>query len=239
MEGGRHQEVFDLAIAQLKQVLAAKEDQLRDAIAARVRAEGGAIVGWLAGATVAKRLLAAVNGELGRMELNDSELRAAFEAWLRAEIERLETDPERAAAVGRALSQAVAHPTVAAWLGDVWARLRAALEEDARNPRGRTVALLEGGFANAGALLAQDEAARERLNRAAEALLVPLLPTARGQLAGFIAGVVASWDAREVTDKIELRVGRDLQYVRINGTLVGALVGGLLFALGALLGHAG
>ncbi len=239
VEGGRHQEVFDLAIAQLKQVLAAKEDQLREAIAARVRAEGGAIVGWLAGATVAKRLLGAVNAELGKMELNDSDLRSAFEAWLRTEIERLETDPDRAAALGRALAQAVAHPTVAAWLGDVWSRLRAALEADAANPRGRTVALLEGAFANAGDLLARDEAARERLNRAAEAMLVPLLPSARGQLAEFIAGVVRGWDADEVTDKIELRVGRDLQYVRMNGTLVGALVGGVLFALGALLGQPG
>jgi uncharacterized membrane-anchored protein YjiN (DUF445 family) len=239
VEGGRHQEVFDLAIAQLKLVLGSKEEQLKEAIAARVRAEGGAIVGWLAGATVAKRLLAAVNGELGRMELNDSDLRSAFEAWLMAEIERLETDPDRAAAVGRALAQAVAHPTVAAWLGDVWARLRTALEADARNPRGRTVALLEGAFANAGELLGRDEGARERLNRAAEAMLVPVLPAARTQLAEFIASVVRGWDAREVTDKIELRVGRDLQYVRMNGTLVGALVGGVLFALGALLGHPG
>jgi hypothetical protein len=80
-------------------------------------------------------------------------------------------------------------------------------------------------------LLGRDEGARDRLNRAAEALLVPVLPAARSQLSQFIAGVVASWDAREVTDKIELRVGRDLQYVRMNGTLVGALVGGALFAL--------
>jgi uncharacterized membrane-anchored protein YjiN (DUF445 family) len=237
VEGGRHQEVFDLAVAQLKQVLAAKEEQLREAIAARVRAEGGAIVGWLAGATVAKRLLAAVNAELARMEVDDSDLRQAFEAWLRAEIERLETDPDRAAQVGRALSQALAHPAVAAWLGDVWTRLRTALEADAANPRGRTVALLEGAFANAGALLAEDEAARDRLNRAAEALLVPLIPSAQAQLAAFIAQVVRGWDATEVTEKIELRVGRDLQYVRMNGTLVGALVGGLLYALGAALGY--
>lgn len=237
VEDGRHHEVFDLAVAELKQVLAAKEEQLRSAIAARVRAEGGAIVGWLAGATVAKRLLAAVNAELAKMEVDDSELRLAFEAWLRAEIERLETDPERAAQVGRALSQAVAHPTVAAWLGDVWARLRAALEADAANPRGRTVALLEGAFANAGALLGQDQGARDRLNRAAEAMLVPLIPSAQAQLAEFIAQVVRGWNTAEVTDKIELRVGRDLQYVRMNGTLVGALVGGLLYAAGALLGY--
>jgi uncharacterized membrane-anchored protein YjiN (DUF445 family) len=93
------------------------------------------------------------------------------------------------------------------------------------------VALLEGAFANAGSLLEQDPTARARLNRAAEGLIATILPSARTQLAGFIAQVVAGWDTTQVTEKIELRVGRDLQYVRMNGTLVGFLVGGVLFAL--------
>ena len=135
-------------------------------------------------------------------------LRAAFEVWLRAEIDRLETDPERAAAVGRALRQAISHPTVHAWIEDIWARLKAALVADAANPQGRTVALLEGAFANAGSLLEQDPAAREKLNRAAERLLATVMPTARSQLAEFIAQVVGGWDTAQVTEKIELRVGR-------------------------------
>ncbi len=231
MAGGRHNEVFDLAIGQLRTILASKEDQLRTAIETRVRAEGGALVGWLAGAAVARRVLTTVNAELARVEPSDSDLRAAFETWLRSEIDRLESDPERAAAVGRALRQAIAHPTVAAWIGDIWDRLKAALAADAGNPQGRTVALLEGAFANAGTLLAQDQAARDRLNRAAERLIATVLPAARAQLAGFIAQVVAGWDTAQVTEKIELRVGRDLQYVRMNGTLVGFLVGGALFAV--------
>jgi uncharacterized membrane-anchored protein YjiN (DUF445 family) len=231
IEGGRHQEVFDLAINQMRGVLSAKEDQLRQAIEARVRAEGGALIGWLAGATVARRLLSAINAELARVEPTDSDLRAGFEAWLRGEIDKLENDPERAAAVGAALRRAVAHPAVAAWIGDAWTRLRAALEADAANPQGRAVALLEGAFANLGTLLAEDPKARERLNRAAEGVLAAMLPNARVRLADFIAGVVAGWDTRQVTEKIELRVGRDLQYVRMNGTLVGFLAGGALFAL--------
>ncbi|MCO6418705.1 DUF445 domain-containing protein, partial [Siccirubricoccus sp. KC 17139] len=229
--GGRHQEVFDLAIGQLRRLLVEKEDQLRTAIETKVREEGGRLVGWALGATVARRALAAVTAELGRMEAADSDLRLAFEAWLTAEIEKLESDPERMAAVGRAMRQAVAHPSVAAWLGDIWSRLRAALEADAARPDGRTVTLLEGAFTNAGSLLAQDEAARARLNRAAETVVTRLLPAARAQLAGFIAQVVAGWDTAQVTEKIELRVGRDLQYVRMNGTLVGFLVGGALYAL--------
>jgi uncharacterized membrane-anchored protein YjiN (DUF445 family) len=69
-------------------------------------------------------------------------------------------------------------------------------------------------------------------------VLLALLPNARTQLSGFIAGVVANWDTATVTERIELRVGKDLQYVRINGTLVGFLVGGALFAaLTALFGR--
>ena len=229
--GGKHHEVFDLAIAQLRVILGSKEDQLRTAIEGRVRAEGGALVGWLAGAAVARRILSTVNAELAKMEPTDSDLRAAFEVWVRDEIDRLENDPERAASVGRALRQAVAHPTVAAWIEDIWGRLKAALVADAGNPQGRTVALLEGAFANAGSLLEQDPAARDKLNRAVEGLLVPMMPAARAQLSAFIAQVVASWDTTQVTEKIELRVGRDLQYVRMNGTLVGFLVGGVLYAL--------
>ncbi len=231
IDGGRHQEVFDLAIGGIRRLLVEKEDQLRETIAAKVRAEGGRLLGWALGATVARRALGAVTGELNRMEAADSDLRAAFEVWLNAEIERLETDPARAAALGRALREGLSHPSVTAWLGDVWARLRAALAADAADPSGRTQALIADALTNAGAMLAQDPAARERLNRAAEKVLASVLPAAREQLEAFIAQVVGGWDTAQVTEKIELRVGRDLQYVRMNGTLVGFLVGGGLFAL--------
>jgi len=238
ISSGRHQEVFGLAVTQLKAVLAAREDSLREAIAARVRAEGGAVVGWLAGATVAKRILAALNAELDKVEPDDSALRVAFAEWVAQEIDRLETDPERAAALGRVLRGALAHPSVEAWLLDVWDRLRAALTADAARPEGRTVALLSGVMANAGTLLAEDPAARERFNLAVERILMTLLPAAQTRLVDFIGGVVESWDTETVTDKIELRVGRDLQYVRVNGTLVGFLAGGALFAvLTAIFGH--
>jgi uncharacterized membrane-anchored protein YjiN (DUF445 family) len=231
IEGGRHQEVFGLAVGQLKAVLTAKEDQLKTAIEARVRAEGGSLMGWIAGAAIARRVLGALNHELDRVEPGDSDLRQAFEEWVRAEIARMEEDPERAAAIGRAVREALANPAVAAWLGDIWTRLRAAMEADAANPSGRTVQALEGMLGNLGNVLAEDPAARERLNRAAERVLLALLPNARAQLSDFIAGVVRNWDTATVTEKIELRVGKDLQYVRINGTLVGFLVGGALFAL--------
>ncbi len=91
--------------------------------------------------------------------------------------------------------------------------------------------LIEGALANLGALLESDPGARARLQIAAEAIIGRLLPAAQVQLADFIADVVAHWDTATITDRLELRVGGDLQYVRINGTLVGFLVGGLVYAV--------
>lgn len=231
LAGGQHQAVFDLALAQIKTVLAAKQDELREAIKRRVRETGGTVMGWAAGAYVADRVLAVLNTELEKVEPGNSDLRLAFEAWIESEITRLETDPERAAALGAAIRRALAHPTVTEWLGDVWSRLRDALAADAANPHGRTVAILESALANAGSFLAEDAAARAKLNGAVERTLATLLPSAQQRLSDFIAGVVKGWDTAQVTEKIELRVGRDLQFVRINGTLVGFLAGGALYLL--------
>ena len=211
VEGGRHQEVLSFVLAELKALLIRREDAVRTAIEERVREQGGRLVGWALGASVARRVLAAVNAELDKVSPDGSELRAAFDEWVRREIARMEEDPQRAAEIGVAVRRVVAHETVQAWLWDVWARLRLALEADAAHPSGRTVAWLEAALGNLGALLETDPGARARVQTAVEG--------------------VAGWDSATITDRLELRVGKDLQYVRVNGTLVGFLVGGLLYAL--------
>ncbi len=236
--GGRHQEVFGFILGQLKTLLASKEDALRVAIEERVREQGGRLVGWAVGAMVAKRTLGVLNAELDKLEPDGSELRAAFDEWVKREITRMEEDPARAAEVGAAIRRVVAHETVQAWLWDIWARLRLALEADAARPNGRTVEVLQSAFVNLGTMLEQDQAARARVQTAAEGIVGGLLPAAQAQLSDFIAGVVAGWDTDTITDRLELSVGKDLQYVRVNGTLVGFLVGGVLFAaLHAIFGH--
>ena len=231
VEGGRHQEVLSFILAELKALLARREDALRAAIEERVREQGGRLVGWALGASVARRVLATINTELDKISPDGSELRAAFDEWVRRDIARMEEDPDRAAEIGRAIRRVVAHETVQAWLWDVWARLRLALEADAAHPSGRTIALLEGALANLGGLLETDPTARARVQSAAEGLVGSLLPTAQARLSEFIAQVVAGWDTNTITERLELRVGKDLQFVRVNGTLVGFLMGGLLYAL--------
>ena len=238
VEGGRHQEVFGFVLGQLRDLLGAKEEAIRTAIEERVREQGGRLVGWALGASIARRVLATVNAELDKMTPDGSELRAAFDEWVRREIVRLEEDPARAAEVGAAIRRVVAHQTVQAWLWDIWARLRLALEADAAKPSGRTVAYIEGMLANLGAMLEADPDARARVHIGVQAVVSTLLPAAQARLSEFIAQVVTHWDTNTIVERLELRVGKDLQYVRVNGTLVGFLVGGLLYwALRATFGH--
>jgi uncharacterized membrane-anchored protein YjiN (DUF445 family) len=238
LEGGRHQEVFGFILSQLKGVLAEKEESLQRAIEERVREQGGRLVGWAVGASVARRVIGQINAELAKMDRDGSDLRGAFDEWMRREIGRIEEDPVRAAEIGHALGRVLMHESVQAWVWDVWSRARLALEQDATRPNGRTVALIEGALANLGNLLETDQGVRDRLQRAAEGVVASILPAGQGQISDFIANVVASWDAATITDRLELRVGKDLQYVRINGTLVGFLVGGLVYGvLRATFGH--
>jgi uncharacterized membrane-anchored protein YjiN (DUF445 family) len=238
VEGGRHQEVFGFVLQQMKTLMGAQEETLRVAISERVREQGGRLVGWALGASIARRVLATINTELDKMSPDGSELRAAFDEWVRREINRMEEDPARAAEIGAAIRAVVAHDTVQAWLWDVWSRLRLALEADAARPNGRTVAYLEGALGNLGAMLASDPGARARVEVASAGIVSELLPAARERLSEFIAQVVGGWDAKTITERLELRVGKDLQYVRMNGTLVGFIVGGILYAvLRAAFGH--
>ncbi len=240
VEGGRHQEVFGFMLAQMRTLLGAQEETLRHAIEERVREQGGRLIGWAMGASIARRVLTTLNAELDKMSPDGSELRAAFDEWIRREIDRMEQDPARAKEIGVAIRAVVAHETVQAWLWDVWSRMRLALEADAGRPNGRTSAYLEMALANLGTMLATDPAARARIETAASGLTAELLPAARESLSDFIAKVVGGWDTKTITDRLELRVGKDLQYVRMNGTLVGFLAGGILYSvLRAVFGHVG
>jgi uncharacterized membrane-anchored protein YjiN (DUF445 family) len=231
VEGGRHQEVFTFVLGQLRSMLMAKEEDLRGGIRERVREQGGQILGWAIGTSVARRVITAVNAELDTIGPDGSTMRLAFDEWVRQEIALIETDPARAAEIGAAIRRVVAHESVQNWLGDVWLRLRRAVEQDAARPNGHTVAIMEASLRKFGEAAEQDPAIRAGLERGVAGIVSALLPLVQEQAADFVAQVVAGWDAKTVTERLELRVGRDLQYIRMNGTLVGFLAGGLLYLL--------
>ena len=207
--------------------MASQEEALRAAIEERVREQGGRLVGWALGASIARRVLATVNAELDKISPDGSELRAAFDEWVRREITRMEEDPARAAEVGAAIRRVVAHETVQAWLWDVWSRLRVALEADAARPSGRTVAVLEARWPISARCW---RPTRRRGPRAAgvEARWSSLLPAAQTRLADFIAQVVGGWDAKTITDTAGA-AGRQGPAIRAGHGRRGIPVGGLLY----------
>lgn len=240
VDTGRHQEVFGFILGLLRSTLSDREEAIRKAIEERVREQGGRLIGWTLGASIARRVLAQINAELDRMSPDGSELRLAFDEWVRREITRMETEPERAREVGLAVRRVVAHDTIQAWLWDIWSRIRVGLENDLSKPEGRVVTYVSGALGNVGGILEADPAAKARLQAAVERIFLSLLPTAQVRIADFIGKVVMNWDTATVVDKLELRVGKDLQYIRMNGTIVGFLIGGLLYALlDSLLLHPG
>lgn len=238
LDGGQHQEVFGYALAQVKTALATNEERLRAAIEGRVAEQGGKVVKWVAGAWIAKRVLASINAELGRVEPSDSDLRAAFDAWVENEIHRLEHDPARAADLARAIRSVFAHPTLGAWLEDAVLRLSQMARFDIEREDGRIVPALAAMIANLGRTLEADEQARHGLNRLVEEIVAALAPRAQSRIEAFVAEKVAAWSDQDIVERIELKVGRELQMIRLNGTLLGAIVGAVLYAvLSAIFGR--
>ena len=145
--------MFSFSLTQVKETLGAGAETLRGAINERVAGHGGKLVGGAVGATIARRVVSAVNLELDKIGPDSSEIRDSFDEWVRNEITKLETDPARAAELGEALKGVLAHETVQAWIWDVWARMRRAVEIDAANPNSRSVAVNESELANPGEVL--------------------------------------------------------------------------------------
>ena len=125
----------------------------------------------------------------------------------------------------------LANPALNEALGAIWDEVKREitrdLEKDTPQIRTVTAKLVR----TTGMLLEQTPAMQEYVNAALERLIVDYIAPWRTQISRFITDVVASWDARKVAELVELEIGGDLQFVRVNGTLVGALIGTILFLI--------
>jgi uncharacterized membrane-anchored protein YjiN (DUF445 family) len=161
-------------------------------------------------------------------------LRMQFADATRKLIEDLKTSPEMHARGEAIKRQIIEHlrskPYYAALWNDIKNRILADVASDRSRLRGGVSSLLNA----LGSGLVRDEAMQSKLNKWLEGALETLMLAHRHQISLLITEVVKSWDARDVSEKIELEIGKDLQYIRVNGTLVGGCVGVLLHLLGIL-----
>ncbi|AOX17093.1 DUF445 domain-containing protein [Kozakia baliensis] len=226
-----HQEVLSFILDRTKRAVQKREPALRAFIEERVREQGGRVVGWAIGASVAGRVLSALYVELDRVDPRNSELREGFTQWVRQEIDRLETDPARRASLGRGVVDVLGHESLKAWSGELWQKLRSLAEADLEHDDGWSASVIEASLLHLADQMKYEEALRDRITRGISVSVIRVLPSLREKLSGFIASVMGRWDASVLSTKLEQRVGRDLQYIRINGTIVGFLVGAGLDAV--------
>jgi uncharacterized membrane-anchored protein YjiN (DUF445 family) len=162
--------------------------------------------------------------------------RQRFNEGARAFIERLKSDAELIAR-GEALKQELlAHPAVQGYLGNLWERISGYLLGETAKEDSELKRRLERGLAGFGEALLGNEPMRVQINGWLGDAIVHVVSNYRDDMAGIIEETVRAWDARDAARRIELQVGRDLQFIRINGTLVGGLAGLVIHALVRLLG---
>jgi uncharacterized membrane-anchored protein YjiN (DUF445 family) len=178
-----------------------------------------------------ERLLEAVQSTLDEMREEDSEWRARFQHAVNELIERLRTSPEYEEKIDAVVRDVLDHPSFRNYTVQVWHDIKSRLLEDAASPDSQMAAKLEDGLRAFSKDLLNDPAVQDKLNQWIRTFATETIVARRETIADLVARVIRKWDADTMSRKLELHVGKDLQYIRINGTLVGGLVGLILHTL--------
>ncbi|UOR16224.1 DUF445 domain-containing protein [Qipengyuania aquimaris] len=234
IEDGRHRIVIDKIIRWAGLVLEDNEQMVRDMVHKRANA-----VLRLTG--LDERLANSVIDGLYKLlaeVLVDPEhpLRDKIEEGLHELARGMREDPEMQERVERMKVELLNNPAIADWWQSVWERIRARLITSIRDSGGTGSGYLGETLAELGEALRDDERLQQQVNRFARRTAVGIATRYGDQIVQLVSETVRRWDATTLTDRVESAVGRDLQFIRINGTLVGGLVGLTLHGLMELFG---
>jgi uncharacterized membrane-anchored protein YjiN (DUF445 family) len=232
VEGDRHQEVLSAGLTGLAHFLAENRVVFR----ARL---GDASPAWVpdwVDDKVFDRVFELLRGFLAEVgEDPRHELRRSYDKRLRAYVHALRTDPAAAARVERFKEELLDHPAVRTWSGSLWSTAKNAVVTAAADPdselRTRVVGLIRSGAR----LLTDDPTVRELVQRQSRRAAGYVVERFAGDAAELVGTTVARWDTEETSRRIELQVGRDLQWIRVNGTVVGGLAGLVIYTVAQLL----
>jgi uncharacterized membrane-anchored protein YjiN (DUF445 family) len=166
---------------------------------------------------------------------DDHELRRTFDTQLRAFAERLRSDPAQRARIEQAKLQLLDRPDVREWLTTLWTNLKKLIVDGAADPDSDLRRSVESLTVRAGEVLRDDAAVGAKVDEALQRLTGHVVTHYATDVAGVISATVQRWDTAETSRRLELQVGRDLQFIRINGTVVGALAGLVIYSVSQLL----
>ncbi|WAX57216.1 DUF445 domain-containing protein [Jatrophihabitans cynanchi] len=164
----------------------------------------------------------------------EHELRHTYDAKLRDLARRLREDPEQRAKVEQAKLQLLEHPQVREWLSTLWVRGKALVVDGAADPDSDLRRTVQSLTVRAGQVLRDDPGIGAKVDEALQRMSGHIVTYYAEDLASVISSTVQRWDTEETSRRLELQVGRDLQFIRINGTVVGALAGLAIYAISQL-----
>ena len=194
---------------------------------------------WWVPRTIDRRIAAAiVEGVIDLLaELRDpkSEARRKFKAALSALVDDLLNSPQQRAEIDASKNRILASNEFQDWLAAIWRELSRTVLDDLAQRDSKTRTAIARATMVLGQALAADEAMQAQIEMLLERVAVYLVSW-RSEIGLFISEVVKSWDTEVLTERLELVVGSDLQYIRMNGTIVGAIAGCLIFLTSRLFG---
>ena len=241
--GGRHQELLNEGIHQLATLLDNEETQsyiaqgivdwLRDEYAFIERMLPSELIGRK-GADIAVRL---ASGILNKVAVDpEHPLRRRFDVFTQEFIERLKQDPQFSSKSEEIKHYLLNDETLNNYLKSLWGDLKAWLKKDLESEDSTLRTRMEATGAWLGKALAEDPQLRRSLNENLELAARGAAPEFAAYLTRHIADTVKNWDSNEMSEQIELNIGKDLQFIRINGTVVGGLIGVTLYLLSSMPG---
>ena len=229
----RHVSLLEALVRWADHALIENEELIRQ----MVHDKAGSIMRWTG---LDERLAQAIIDGLSKLLTEMAEdpahpLRIKAEEGLQTLAHDLRTNPKMRDRVARFRDAAIDNPAIAGWIDGMWQSLRANILHAARNPESAQSGGLGAAIRQFGETLQRDPALRAVINRFSRRAIVGIAASYGDGIVKLVSDTVRGWDAQTVTGRLESAVGRDLQYIRINGTLVGGLVGLTLHLIGKFL----
>ena len=242
-QNGRHQQLLDAGLQQLSKFLL--QDEVKTKVSQlmhkHARKEWPKIIATLEAVTnvpdiadgLADKLSDSILNELREvMAQPEHPVRLRYEAWLQEFIERLRSDPKLIASVNEIKERVIADPAVQAYVASLWMDIKQTLRQDLAQENSAMASHIERGLHEIGQKLISDSSLRDAINEHVLSAAENLAADLRASITNHISQTVRAWDDKQLVRELELNVGKDLQFIRINGTVVGGLIGLFLHAVG-------
>lgn len=230
---GRHQPLLDAMVKWGSKTLELNEHLIHQ----MVHDNSNAIVRFTGlDESISNRIVAGLSKLLSEMAVDETHpLRIRVEEGLAKMALDLQHDPEVKAKVAKVRDELLENKAVKRWLDGLWEQGRTALLKAARNPDTMLAGRIGELVTQFGAMLGEDAGIKRTLNRYARRAVVGMVDSYGETALKLVSDTIRGWDAKTITDRLENAVGDDLQYIRINGTLVGGLVGVLIHTVDVLI----